>query len=141
MEKNGDLLTQRLGQPRLGSVPGLPRLTKPLLRAHQAAGEQVKGTQQGTAPGARCGPPGKRRQRLSAGHVTSSQVGLERVEQAALPRAGLAAGRRRLGEQRGSQRRPPTALGGASRLPQVDGQGLVGTGGRRHPVREGTLPA
>jgi len=115
-EKNGDLLTQGPGQPRLGSVPGQPRLTEPLLGARQAAGEQVKGTEQGTAPGARRGPLDKRRQRLGAGHVTSGQAGLEGVEQAALPRAGLAAGRHRLGEQRGRQRRPPTALHGASRL-------------------------
>ena len=52
-ETDGDLLTQGPGQGRLGSVPGLPCLSEALLRAHQAAGEQVKGTEQGTAPGAR----------------------------------------------------------------------------------------
>ena len=68
-------------------------------------------------------------------------MGLERVEQAALPRVGLDAGRRCLGEQRGSQHPPTAALGAASRLLQVGSQGFVGTGRRRHPVSEGTLTA
>ena len=104
------------------------------------AREEIQRAQQPAAPRARPGGPHPGGKDLRLGHLTGGDQDLQRVQQAAIRRRGVAARRRRLPQPGRRLRRPAQPAGLPAGRLEVTGQPVIRADRRRHPVPQRPVP-
>ena len=119
---------------------GLPRLAQAFLGHTGPAREEIQRAEQPAPPCARLGGHQPDGQDLRLGHLTAGDQDLQRIQQAAIRRPGLAARRRRLRQPGCRLRHPAQAVGLPAGRLELGRQPVVPAGRHRHPVPQRFVP-